>query len=107
MGQHQSKKQRDQESSNKVTSDLSENSDFIMPELEPQVTNISKNLIEKQMDTPKSHQKYKSRKEEIKNQKSIKDFFRKNVNDNLSSDSSQQEEAAEKKEQKKEKVQKQ
>merc|ERR1712173_392646 len=78
--QHQSKKQRDQESSNKVTSDLSkhrsphkskprtnslsENSDFIMPELEPQVTNISKNLIEKQMDPPKSHQKYKSRKEE-------------------------------------------
>merc|ERR1712096_291755 len=71
--------------------------------------NISKNrgsLIEKQMDTPKSYQKYKARKEEIKNQKSIKDFFRKNIRDNLSSDSSQQEEAAEKKEQKKEKVQK-
>merc|ERR1711892_620354 len=89
---------------------ISENSDFVMPELEPQVTtNLPRNLgpLLKETESPKSFKKSKSRKDEKRSQKSIKEFFtKKSTYDNISSASSQEDDAASKPEPKMEKVQK-
>merc|ERR1712106_1288515 len=73
---------------------ISENSDFVMPELEPQVTtNLPRNLgpLVKETESPKSFKKSKSRKDEKRSQKSIKEFFtKKSTYDNISSASSQE-----------------
>merc|ERR1719334_2316748 len=81
---------------------MSENSDFIMPELEPQISSLPKKLIVlKESESPKSIKKSKSRKEDKRNQKSIREFFSKKVNyDNVSSTSSQEDEVALKKDHK-------
>merc|ERR1712115_272993 len=77
---------------------ISENSDFIMPELEPQVMpTLSRNPAShmKESDSPKPFRKSKSKKDERRSQKSIKEFFSKKSNyDNVSSASSQDEEKA-------------
>merc|ERR1712106_1248464 len=89
---------------------ISETSDFVMPELEPQVTtNLPRNLgpLLKETESPKSFKKSKSRKDEKRSQKSIKEFFtKKSTYDNISSASSQEDDAASKPEPKMEKVQK-
>merc|ERR1719431_151727 len=89
---------------------ISENSDFVMPELEPQVMpTLSRNPVPqvKDSDSPKSSKKSKSKKDERRHQKSIKEFFSKKSNfDNVSSASSQEDEKAPKPEPKMEKVQK-
>merc|ERR1711915_397293 len=78
---------------------MSENSDFIMPELEPQISSLPKRLaVMKESESPKSIKKSKSRKEDKRNQKSIREFFSKIVNyDNVSSTSSPEDEVALKK----------
>merc|ERR1719471_708946 len=72
------------------SSSVSENSDFIMPELEPQVFQNPKGSAT--AETPKSHKKSKVNKEEKRHQKSIKDFLgKKTVYDNLSSNQEEEE----------------
>merc|ERR1719361_1522571 len=74
------------------SSSVSENSDFIMPELEPQVFQNPKGSAVKEVDPPKSHKKSKVINEEKKQQKSIKDFLgKKTVYDNLSSSQEEEE----------------
>merc|ERR1711988_362697 len=86
------------------SSSVSENSDFIMPELEPQVFQNPKGSAT--AETPKSHKKSKVNKEEKRHQKSIKDFLgKKTVYDNLSS-SQEEEERGSKFEHRMEKFQK-
>merc|ERR1719357_307381 len=81
---------------------MSENSDFIMPELEPQISSLPKKLaVMKESESPKSIKKSKSRKEDKRNQKSIREFFSKKANyDNVSSTSSQEDEVVLKKDHK-------
>merc|ERR1712029_700817 len=88
---------------------VSENSDFIMPELEPQVTNKSLVHPKDPVESPKSQKKSKLGKDEKKSQKSIKAFLsekRTTVYDNFDSASSQEEGTTSKFEQRLEKVQK-
>merc|ERR1712012_569910 len=84
-----SSKHHNNSSSKHQENSVSENSDFVMPELEPQVPNhTSKSPVKE--SSPKKHKSSKSGK---KDQKSIKEFFSKStVYDNLSSASSQEEE---------------
>merc|ERR1712029_777604 len=101
---HRSSPQKSKKLSTRSNS-VSENSDFIMPELEPQVTNKSLNPVE----SPKSQRKSKLGKDEKKSQKSIKAFLsekRTTVYDNFDSASSQEEGSTSKFEQRLEKVQK-
>jgi len=89
---------------------ISENSDFVMPELEPQVTtNLPRKsgFSLKETESPKSFKKSKSKREEKRIQKSIKEFFTKKSSfDNISSASSQEDDIVSKPEPKMEKVQK-
>merc|ERR1711874_464074 len=72
---------------------VSENSDFVMPELEPQVFQNPKVSPSKEVATPKSHKKNKANKEDKRHQKSIKDFMtKKTVYDNFSSSQEEEEE---------------
>merc|ERR1711997_1003670 len=75
------------------SSSVSENSDFVMPELEPQVFQNPKVSPSKEVATPKSHKKIKANKEDKRHQKSIKDFMtKKTVYDNFSSSQEEEEE---------------
>lgn len=86
----------------------SENSDIIMPELEPQVTKtepVCKPPILAPSSASKAQKKLKLGKEKVQQQKSIREFFGQKSG-NASSASSQEEEVSSKFEQRLEKVQK-